>query len=513
MSSVYATEPATSGRVIFETTHGPLEVQLWCRECPKTTKLFLQHCIDGFYDNMVFHRILPNFLIQTGALRDNNKQSVDQRDMEKYRKRVGADEALQRRKYELHSRLRFNHRGQVAMALGLDDDDDAEDLQPQFFITLDESANLDGKHVLFGTVSGPTVYNAIRISNCDVDERTNQPVDLEHAPKIKSVKILENPLHSDIASSEKVPWRVKEKAPKKKKKRKGKLDINVLSFGDEMDDGGEAVGIKSSHDILQSEKLSKSVDKEVEGAVSASNDKHVEEKRKLSKHADKKPKEPMALAKEEEKAHIEADVGVKKDSTTKIDKAHAVPQRRAQNSTNAEEKEASKKPSSVVEARRAKYVKGRAGKRAREEDTMTKLMAFQSKVKDQVTSGKVRSKKESSLASRMARRAQKPDAEEKDAVPIYHGQVLEDGDDEHEKSSSWLATKFKCRRHMDHVVEEGKELGGDGRAMDDYEVIDEKKALEDRDHSKHHRHYHDHHRERHEKHHDRRDETRLSHKY
>ncbi|EEC51413.1 predicted protein, partial [Phaeodactylum tricornutum CCAP 1055/1] len=157
MSSVYATEPATSGRVIFETTHGPLEIQLWCNECPETTRFFLQLCIDGFFDDMLFHRIVPGFLIQTGAMRQSEA--------------VHADYALERRKYELHSRLRFNHRGQVAMALNLDDDHDRNngDLQPQFFVTLDEAPYLDGKHVLFGTISGPTIFNAIRIGGVEVD--------------------------------------------------------------------------------------------------------------------------------------------------------------------------------------------------------------------------------------------------------------------------------------------------------------------------------------------------------
>uniref|UniRef100_A0A7S4AJQ9 PPIase cyclophilin-type domain-containing protein n=1 Tax=Pseudo-nitzschia australis TaxID=44445 RepID=A0A7S4AJQ9_9STRA len=75
MSQVYATEPQTSGLVVLETTAGPLSIHLWCKECPHTVRYFLQLCIDGFYDNLVFHRVVPNFLIQTGDA--NFRQSVN----------------------------------------------------------------------------------------------------------------------------------------------------------------------------------------------------------------------------------------------------------------------------------------------------------------------------------------------------------------------------------------------------------------------------------------------------
>ena len=186
MSSVYATEPQTSGRVILETTHGPLEIQLFCRECPATTKLFLQLCQDGYYNGMVFHRIIPKFLIQTGAIRSvhsanqrgarksggangasadglETANSYNEADIAKYRKHVEAEDAVERRRYELNSRIRFNHRGQVAMALTVssDDVDEYPVLQPQFFITLEEASNLDGSHVVFGTIQGPTIQQGV----------------------------------------------------------------------------------------------------------------------------------------------------------------------------------------------------------------------------------------------------------------------------------------------------------------------------------------------------------------
>eukprot|EP00536_Pseudo-nitzschia_multiseries_P006269 jgi/Psemu1/117020/gw1.130.39.1 len=173
MSQVYATEPQTSGSVVFETTAGPLSIHLWCRECPHTVRYFLQLCVDGFYDNLVFHRIVPNFLIQTGDAAF--RQSKDE-----YREQHRAAQALDRRRYELNSRIRFNHRGQIAMALETtddnnnNDDDDDDDpsiaarLQPQFFITLDEASHLDGKHVCFGGITGPTIFNALRIGRTDI---------------------------------------------------------------------------------------------------------------------------------------------------------------------------------------------------------------------------------------------------------------------------------------------------------------------------------------------------------
>ena len=159
MSTVYATEPLSSGHVVLETTHGPLDVQLWCHECPTACRLFLQLCLDNFYDNVVWHRIIPNFLIQTGAIRRRLQQRERERDggtveerlyyddalalelssrsnqatssalqkeirqqtMRNYRLQVGAENALARQRFEIHPRLRFQRRGLLAVALPVQD--------------------------------------------------------------------------------------------------------------------------------------------------------------------------------------------------------------------------------------------------------------------------------------------------------------------------------------------------------------------------------------------------------
>jgi peptidyl-prolyl cis-trans isomerase SDCCAG10 len=470
MSSVYATEPATSGRVIFETTHGPLDIQLWCRECPATTKFFVQLCLDGYYDNMLFHRIVPSLLIQTGAMR-NGEATVSAEAMAEYRNAVHADQALERRPYEVSARIRFNHRGQVAMALGVSDHEDAEDLQPQFFITTEDAPYLDGKHVIFGTV-GATIFNAIRICQSEVDESTNAPVDLEHAPRILSTKIVENPIHESLVQL-KLPWRVDVQEVKKKKKRKGKLDVNVLSFGDEMGDvaidTGKEKGIKHSNDVLQSEILSsKQVDAEVEEPIYARRAEGSNGPAEVSLQCQiRSIKDDKVEYRESNPKPIPSPQVT--ETTTKPKAGY-----RADEGPDASSLENPMHVSatSLVEARRAKYAKGRKSKQQREEETMAKLLAFRGKIHKGVDPEAEPSlARDDSLASRMARRAQQEEEKEKyDAKGVtYHGQVLDsDGEDD----SAWLQTRFKCRRHMDH-------LAGDGRDADEYQVIDEKRKRDD----------------------------------
>jgi peptidyl-prolyl cis-trans isomerase SDCCAG10 len=67
MSSVYIQEPPTQGKVILKTTFGELEIELWPREAPKAVRNFVQLCLEGYFDNTVFHRIIPKFIIQGGG--------------------------------------------------------------------------------------------------------------------------------------------------------------------------------------------------------------------------------------------------------------------------------------------------------------------------------------------------------------------------------------------------------------------------------------------------------------
>lgn len=462
MSQVYSTEPQTSGRVMLETTHGPIEMQLWCRECPTATKLFMQLCLDGYYDNMAFHRIAPTFLVQTGALRLGTEQQEPfgkEEDMNLYRQKLEADEALSRRSYELNSRIRFNHRGQVAMALEVDAQEDSTHLQPQFFITLDEASFLDGKHVIFGTVIGPTIFNCLRIGKTDVDD-SNQPTIISEAPRIQSVRIMDNPIHLDIIPSVVIPWRI-EKNDAPKKKRRGVKNVNVLSFGDEFEvDTRRTLGIKSKNELSQSKiQLNWIGTSEKKTGIS------LEELQKTKPKLRNLKRERASELKESIKSVIEAhDVmepaseqtsGVNlgifscKDVSmlAKISlqtRSGASTERKVD--TPAPKDEKSKEAGiSLVAARRAKYASAaNKSKRKREVDTLSKLKLFQYKI---------------------AKVSRKEEGKGEDNEEGYYGQLLETNTDDTE--GGWMSTKFQCQKHMDIDAK----LGGDGRNAEDYEVV------------------------------------------
>lgn len=76
MSTVYVLEPPTKGKVILTTNYGPLDIELWPKEAPKAVRNFVQLCLEGYYDNTIFHRIIKSFLIQGGDSTGTGKGGV-----------------------------------------------------------------------------------------------------------------------------------------------------------------------------------------------------------------------------------------------------------------------------------------------------------------------------------------------------------------------------------------------------------------------------------------------------
>src|SRR2546425_4297783 len=70
--TLLAQSPASAGDknpvVVLETSMGNIKIELFEKKAPITVKNFLQYVDDKFYDGVIFHRVIPNFMIQGGGM-------------------------------------------------------------------------------------------------------------------------------------------------------------------------------------------------------------------------------------------------------------------------------------------------------------------------------------------------------------------------------------------------------------------------------------------------------------
>ncbi|KAG9455056.1 hypothetical protein H6P81_007960 [Aristolochia fimbriata] len=129
--------------VILHTTLGDIHMRLYPEECPKTVENFTTHCRNGYYDNLIFHRVIKGFMIQTGdPLGDGTGgQSIWGWEFED----------------EFHKSLRHDRPFTLSMANAGPNTNGS-----QFFITTVATPWLDNKHTVFGrVVKGMDVVQAI----------------------------------------------------------------------------------------------------------------------------------------------------------------------------------------------------------------------------------------------------------------------------------------------------------------------------------------------------------------
>jgi peptidyl-prolyl cis-trans isomerase B (cyclophilin B) len=115
----------------IHTNHGPIEIELFDEDAPKTVENFRKLAGDGFYDGVIFHRVIPDFMIQGGDPTGTGTGGPG---------------------YTFEDEFNDNKvvRGALAMANAGPNTNGS-----QFFVvTIDEAAWLDGKHTVFGRVTG-----------------------------------------------------------------------------------------------------------------------------------------------------------------------------------------------------------------------------------------------------------------------------------------------------------------------------------------------------------------------
>ena len=141
----------------IQTSMGAIEVELFAEDAPKTVENFSKLAGDGFYDGLVFHRVIPDFMIQGGCPRGD-----------------GTGDAGYKFEDEINDHAIV--RGTLAMANAGPNTNGS-----QFFIvTADACPWLDGKHTVFGRVtSGMDVVDAIATVETDSSDRPREDVTIQ----------------------------------------------------------------------------------------------------------------------------------------------------------------------------------------------------------------------------------------------------------------------------------------------------------------------------------------------
>src|SRR5437870_10133992 len=141
----------------IETNHGTIELELFSDDAPETVANFTRLAGDGFYDGLVFHRVIPDFMIQGGCPQGTGTGGPGY---------TFGDEPNDHRIV----------RGTLAMANAGPNTNGS-----QFFIVTAEATPwLDGKHTAFGQVtSGMEVVDAIQSVDRDARDRPTEDVRME----------------------------------------------------------------------------------------------------------------------------------------------------------------------------------------------------------------------------------------------------------------------------------------------------------------------------------------------
>ena len=151
-----AGDKSMATEAVLHTTKGDIRIKLFGDKVPKTVKSFGRLVGLGFYKNIQIHRIIENFMVQTGCPRGDGTGDPSDRGIDGY----PFDD-------EFHEDLRHHKEGMVSMANSGPNTNGS-----QFFITLAPCDWLDEKHAIFGeVVEGIEVLRDIGNSPTDRGDR------------------------------------------------------------------------------------------------------------------------------------------------------------------------------------------------------------------------------------------------------------------------------------------------------------------------------------------------------
>ena len=149
--------------ITIKTNYGNIEVELFEEKAPLSCENFRQYAKDGFFANTIFHRVIPNFMIQGGGMDEN---MVQEKTRDSIKNEADNGEA--------------NRRGTLAMART----GEIDSATAQFFINLSDNDFLnhggrDFGYAVFGrVVESMDVVDAIgAVATCTTGGHQDVPVD------------------------------------------------------------------------------------------------------------------------------------------------------------------------------------------------------------------------------------------------------------------------------------------------------------------------------------------------
>ena len=147
---------------VIKTNMGTIEIELYAEKTPKTVENFVQHADSGYYNGIIFHRVIENFMIQGGDPTGTGRGG------ESIWGKPFADEIV--------PSLTFDKPGILAMANAGPNTNGS-----QFFITVAPTSWLDGKHTIFGQVIGgmDVVYAISRVPTSKPGDKPLKDVVME----------------------------------------------------------------------------------------------------------------------------------------------------------------------------------------------------------------------------------------------------------------------------------------------------------------------------------------------
>ncbi|CAO1312947.1 unnamed protein product [Diamesa hyperborea] len=157
------------GYVRLVTSLGPLNLELYCDQLPKTCENFLKHCLSGYYNGTKFHRSIRNFMIQGGDPTGKGNGGM----------------SIWNTKFEDEFRPGMSHSGRGVLSMA---NSGPNTNGSQFFITFRSCKHLDGKHTIFGKIVGG-LDTLTEMERVEVDNKDNPIEDI----KIVSAQIFVDP--------------------------------------------------------------------------------------------------------------------------------------------------------------------------------------------------------------------------------------------------------------------------------------------------------------------------------